>query len=414
MKPTLLPFFMCMLGMAASSNAYAEDAKSTNYSNTLTGNWGGKRTELSNKGVDIDASYTGDLWRNAQGGADRGNASVNALDVKVAIDGEKLYNLKGSRILIEGMTTAGSNPNKFAGTWQNVDNRAIVRSTQENSTRLYQAWIEQSFNKDKASVKLGIYDPSTEFYVTDSSRLFLGTSYTTGWELTQTGQNGPSVFPVTGLGVRTHMKITEHTYFQTAFLDGVPGNPNKPEETDYAIHDKDGTFKIIETGYKSREYGHYAIGFWHYSGGFDDLTDVNADGSPIRRHNNQGQYILLEKELVQHLTGFARIGIAQENVNGGNRAWSAGLVYDKLIPGRQVSELGFGVSSAHNSPKWNDLMENAGNETDNSETILELTYRDTLTPWLSIQPDIQYIINPNTDPAQDNALLIGARFKVNF
>jgi porin len=37
--------------------------------------------------------------------------------------------------------------------------------------------------------------------------------------------------------------------------------------------------------------------------------------------------------------------------------------------------------------------------------VVELTWRVPITGWLHLQPDLQYVINPNTDPARRNALL---------
>ena len=55
------------------------------------------------------------------------------------------------------------------------------------------------------------------------------------------------------------------------------------------------------------------------------------------------------------------------------------------------------------------------------EPIIEATYRARLTPWLKIQPDLQYVINPGAgiptaqSPAPlKNALVIGVRMTVNF
>jgi len=52
--------------------------------------------------------------------------------------------------------------------------------------------------------------------------------------------------------------------------------------------------------------------------------------------------------------------------------------------------------------------------TDSRETSIELTYRAPITGWLTLQPDIQYIINPGLDPALDNALVISLRFELGF
>jgi porin len=55
------------------------------------------------------------------------------------------------------------------------------------------------------------------------------------------------------------------------------------------------------------------------------------------------------------------------------------------------------------------------------EPIIEATYRARLTPWLKVQPDLQYVINPGAgiptarNPAPlKNALVTGIRVTVNF
>lgn len=42
----------------------------------------------------------------------------------------------------------------------------------------------------------------------------------------------------------------------------------------------------------------------------------------------------------------------------------------------------------------------------------EATYRAALTPWLSIQPNFQYMINPGADAQIKNATVLGVRFEL--
>ena len=49
-----------------------------------------------------------------------------------------------------------------------------------------------------------------------------------------------------------------------------------------------------------------------------------------------------------------------------------------------------------------------------SETVLELTYSLVLAPWLTVQPDIQYVINPNGRSSVKNALVVGAQISIAF
>jgi porin len=47
-----------------------------------------------------------------------------------------------------------------------------------------------------------------------------------------------------------------------------------------------------------------------------------------------------------------------------------------------------------------------------AETALELTYLVAPAPWLSVQPDLQYVIDPGTDGALDDALVLGLRVQI--
>lgn len=67
------------------------------------------------------------------------------------------------------------------------------------------------------------------------------------------------------------------------------------------------------------------------------------------------------------------------------------------------------VAHARNGDDF--LNANAGTFTD-GETLLEVTYAVAVTPWLLVQPDLQYFFDPGTDPALDDALVIGARFQI--
>ena len=51
---------------------------------------------------------------------------------------------------------------------------------------------------------------------------------------------------------------------------------------------------------------------------------------------------------------------------------------------------------------------------DEFELAIEVTYAAVVTSWLSVQPDLQYIINPGTDPSRDDALLLGVRTVISF
>jgi porin len=49
-----------------------------------------------------------------------------------------------------------------------------------------------------------------------------------------------------------------------------------------------------------------------------------------------------------------------------------------------------------------------------AETVIEANYQVTLTNWLSITPDLQYVIRPSGSSAIKNALVLGAQVQIVF
>ncbi|HSE86227.1 MAG TPA: carbohydrate porin, partial [Candidatus Binatia bacterium] len=49
-----------------------------------------------------------------------------------------------------------------------------------------------------------------------------------------------------------------------------------------------------------------------------------------------------------------------------------------------------------------------------AETVIEANYQVTLTNWLSITPDIQYVIRPSGSSAIGNALVLGTQLAISF
>jgi porin len=49
-----------------------------------------------------------------------------------------------------------------------------------------------------------------------------------------------------------------------------------------------------------------------------------------------------------------------------------------------------------------------------AEMVLEATYQAQINKWLSIQPDLQFIINPGGTRDLGNAAVIGGRVSITF
>ena len=412
----------------AVSGALADEQRDWQHT-TLTGDWGGARSRMSANGLDWEIVYKSSALANVSGGLTAGTKYLGNLDVKLAVDGEKAWGWPGATALLYVLKNHGGKINAaHVGSAQGVDNIEVAT----NTTKLYQAWLQQNLLDDRLSLLAGLYDLNSEFYVTSSSGPFLHPAFGIGSELAQTGQNGPSIFPTTSFAVRAAWRPAPGFYAQAAALDGVPGDPNNPYGTHVQFNKGDGALIVGELGWapgedearpepaeKGESLSKLAVGLWRYTARFDDLQDIDADGNPTRRVN-QGMYVLAQRALYQEagdasqgLTAFLRFGVASADVNQFDRALNAGLVYRGPIPGRDDDLLGFGFAAEHNSAKFRHAETSAGNSSPSAEIAYELSYRAQVTPWLAIQPDIQHVVNHGA-PAVKSAWIAGVRFEISL
>ncbi len=117
---------------------------------------------------------------------------------------------------------------------------------------------------------------------------------------------------------------------------------------------------------------------------------------------------------------FGRLGVGQGDRSLTDFYAEAGLNFRALIPGREQDFLGVGFTYTSLSDDARRLVRNAdllnGERLPlpDYESIFEVTYQANLAPWLSVQPDLQYIVHPGGSERYGNALVIGVRTVITF
>lgn len=397
-----------------SSAAFAGD--------TLSGDWGGLRDQWADAGAELELIYTGEFYKVTSGGLARKSETLDNTDLTLSVDGEKMFGLKGAKFFLYVVGNSGGSPSEHVGDLQGVSN--IDAPT---AWKVLEAWYDQSFANNAASVRFGLYDLNSEFDVLESAGLFLHSAQGMGSDYSQSGLNGPSTFPVTSLALRFNYAFNENYFLQVAVLDAVPGDLDNEKGTHIDLGGDDGELYALEFGYtqgldnSDNRYAKLAIGAWHYSENFDDLMDVDSLGEPVQHDDNNGLYILGEynffresPESSQGATVFARFGLANDDVNQLDSYTGAGVVYTGLLPGRDEDTVGLAVAVASNGDKYKKLEQSLGNFVDDREIAVELSCRMKVLPWLVLQPDIQWIKNPGTNPLVRDATVFGLRSEIIF
>lgn len=375
-----------------------------------TGDWGGVRRRLSDRGLDLELIGKYDVGRDFSGGQRVGSFSLWNFDVRASVDTAKMGGWKGGSFFFYFLVNQGDDASAFAGDTQVTDN--IEASN--NVSRLYEAWYQQQFFDDKVSILAGLHDLNSEFYVTETSALFFNASFGIGHDLAQTGLTGPSIFPVTAPCLRVRVEPSPNFYLQTAAFSGVAGDPNHSQGTFVRWGPDEGSLLISEAAVLSRSSAapeeitaKYAVGTWTYSKASDTI-------SASEKGTNAGAYFLADQAISETASVFFRAGTASAEINAADSNLSAGFAWRGLAGLRPHDVVGLGVTTIHAGQNYREAQVAAGTPIESNETTTELTYRSELLPGLVIQPDLQYVDRPGFSKEISHAIVGTIRFEIVF
>ena len=404
---------------------------------TIAATWEAIRRAATARGLDFSLVYNGEGFVNATGGVRTGAAYVGNLHLQLTVDGKRLLGWPGFTLFFHGLSTHGGHPSALVGDAQGVSNLEAPSGWQ-----LYEAWLQQNALENRLSALVGRYDLNTEFYRLQSASLFLNSSFGMGPEFSQSGQGGPSVFPDTSVGARVAFKPSRSVVLRAAILDGVPIDRPGGEQRVFAKDD--GLLLVGEAallsrpvpedrplsshrfrigrGPDSRPYdGKLAIGGWYYTASFDDLSEREPDGQPVRHRGSAGAYVLADElvhrdadQPLRQIHAFAEGGIGDFRVNRFGYYVGAGLVFSGFLTALENDELGLAVAIARNGSHFLDLQSEENVPVTGTESTVELTYLVQIGKHVAIQPDLQYVMRPGTDPTRRNALAVALQLELSY
>lgn len=383
--------------------ALAQDERPTGYPRSAN--------EGATKPVSLSAVYTADIRSNVSGGIARGTRYLDNLDLQVAIDADQLVGWHGARFFGYAIYNNGVQfSSALVGDTQVVSNV----ETGVQAFRLFEAWVEQDVGRN-GSIKAGLYNLNSEFDTTQSGGFFLLSSHGIGPDFSQSGRNGPSIFPVTSLAVRVERKLGKNWLARVAVLDGVPGDAGRPGSTAIKLSAQDGALVVGEVNYL-RGGTKAAIGAWGYTARFDTIP---LPGTAPTGRGNAGAYIFAEHRFrgtradnPDGLAGWIRFGVADTRYNPVASYLGGGLVHTGTLMGRNNDQIGLSFAVVNFSDRYRQSQALLGTAISAREVIIEGGYLAELTPWLRIQPDIQYVIHPGGVVGRGDALVVGLRIKV--
>jgi len=314
------------------------------------------------------------------------------------------------------------------------DLQALNNADAPNRTRLYEFWYEHAFFDDKLRIKLGKMDANADFAAPDYGGEFIGSS--AGFS--------PTIpiptWPDPALGVAVFAKPADWLYFSAGVYDANSSGTRGGFDTTF--HGRNDSFTIWELGVRPKLSlfgqqempGSYRVGSFYHSGDWDVYFDDLGGRLRHRVHRgNAGVYVvcdqllyrepkaapatlsppaefsaemLEDEEEEQGLGFFFQLGWVPSRYNEITQHYGLGLLYTGLIPERDDDVAGIGMHHVSLSGHVQSMEQRF------SETAIEAFYKYQLTDFLSIKPDLQYIVNPGGTGR--DAFVAGVRLEVSM
>lgn len=405
---------------------------------TMTGDWNGARTALKDAGITPTIGVLNEYARNMSGGMRRGGGVAQQYYLWLDLDMGKLAGWHGGYIHFRLNDRSG--PNTSA---RNTGNKLQVQSNYGagQNLRLSELAYEQRFKNDKYILKVGFLPEGDDFNnMVVPLCAFQNFSFC-GHANPIFFNSGSSVYPTGHWGGDLRAWVRPDFYVEGGAY-AVNMEYLRPNHGfDVSLDSADGVSIPLELGWQPK-FGENKLSGDYKLGGYYETTTVNDIAHPaVRRHGRYGAYLMANQRLISFQPGTKRGLIAfAEYIVGDTRTslipsfWNFGFIVTGPWSARPNDYITLGVGHANvNDRARKTSLQNTLNgliqkRLDNligqtldaygqhGETDWELGYGLKLAPWLTINPNIQYIEHPGafSHKSYSDAWVLGTQLMITF
>ncbi|WP_241127439.1 carbohydrate porin [Novosphingobium terrae] len=429
------------------------------------GDMWGLREALAQHGVTFAVQETSEALGNLTGGTHKSLDYDGLTQAIVQVNSQRAFGYYGGTFNVSALQLHGLNLSaRNLGTLQTASG---IES--DRATRLWELWYDQKLlPEDRLDIRVGQQSLDQEWMVSTNALMFVNTMF--GWPMLPSANmpGGGPAYPLSAPGIRVRYRPVNALAIQLGAFSSSPFNMSNaqaqalgadaqqlnPSGTSFPFF-KHGTLLMGELQYTTPALGGmvspdakpklsatYRLGVWYDSEQFADvryggdgllLADPNSDGSQRLHRGNLGIYGVMDRMIWRSsrdpnrtLSVFGRaMGTPFADRNTISYSANLGFVLKDPLPYRTDDSIGIGMGFARVSPSLSQFDSDTAfftasyNPRRTSETYIEATYQRQITPWLQLQPDIQYVFNPGGGVANDagtarigNEVVVGIRTNI--
>jgi porin len=378
----------------------------------MAGNWLGTRDVLKGWGINPTVYYATDLQASVAGGLRRGEAYAGQLNVEIDANLEKLAGLSGLRFDVSGAWSSGTDLSLDIG-----NTFTVAQYFEGRQVRLANMYFEQSLFDGRLALKAGRFSTGSDFLTSPIDFSFVNEALNPILLAVQENVPGVTADPNVTWGGRVAVRPTPALSLSAgAFYSDPTLNQLTANGTEFGITSAAGYFVVGEVSYlvHAENNAPGLPGRYRLGGYYDSNQYVSLSNPGHQQTGNYGLYVMGEQMVfreggpgsAQGLSLFgALIYTPTASINPLPWFGSAGASYRGLLPARDRDTAAFALY-------YGGFSRYLHGQT--YELVLEWTYLIALGRRLTVQPDVQYVINPGGVSSVGNAVVLGAQVAIEF
>ncbi|TAA40134.1 carbohydrate porin [Pseudoxanthomonas winnipegensis] len=413
---------LCALLICAQAHATPDQAV------TMTGDWGGVRQDWFTRGVAPRGDYIGeavDVIDNGEGASGARYAQQLRFGLDLAMD--RLAGWRGGAFHLTLNDRRGRSASADL-----VGNRFALQQVYGGTyTRLSEVSFDYGF-AGGGYLKLGFYAMGSHFGLLAAGNSFLNSALC-AHPLSMTGNSGWYNYPVARWGAEAGWPLAARVVLRGGWFQVNPQLRGNNVHTAFRpfASGTTGSLFVLELAWTPGAGGPHAGSY--QVGAYADTSRARRLGTAASVSGRDGVWLLAEQKLsaetadpTRGLTVFGEY-MRTDQATSPLRHWRVAGLYYQGIGTRSQDRLALGYASA----KVNGALRAAqrveladtGVPSDSplyqltdAERLYELAYTAQLRPWLTLRPDLQYIVDPGTFSYRraGDALAVGLQVRATF
>jgi porin len=400
------------------------------FSDDLTLDWEGIRSEWYDKGVDFRIGYVSETATNVQGGDQELVRYTDQFTFSLTLDLDKLLGFNQAKFRMAITDRNGNNLSSDA----NLQSLQQVQELygRDQTWRWTQFWYDQQYLDGLVDWKIGRITEGEDFAAFSCEFMnltFCGAqpgnivgSYWYNWPVSQWATEVK--LSLKGIGyVQIGAFDVNSDYLENSYSLDLwrPGNSS-------------GVLVPVEFGWLptmgSGLNGSYKFGAWYNSSTAPDVVEnvygqpLAIDGGPpLMRHGQYGAYVNFLQQLTapsanRGLSVFFNATYADRRTSAQDNQIALGLLDKGPFDFRPEDELGFAIGRSHVNSRIADVETQMNEVNPGSvgvqgyEYVSEFFYAVHVNRWLDLRPNVQYVVQPGGIARNTNDVIVGLRVSV--